>query len=101
MTQKNNQKLRIGIIGAGSIVRARHLPALKKNPEVEIVAVSNSTYESSEKFCRENLPHATPLRNCARHTTAKLAGTGSAPRLGHHLDRHAAVHAFGGDDLRA
>jgi len=63
MTQKNNQKLRIGIIGAGSIVRARHLPALKKNPEVEIVAVSNSTYESSEKFCRENLPHATPLRN--------------------------------------
>src|SRR5437660_6392654 len=63
MTQKNNQKLRIGIIGAGSIVRARHLPALKKNPEVEIVAVSNSTYESSEKFCRENLPHATPIRN--------------------------------------
>jgi len=63
MTQKNNQKLRIGIIGAGSIVRARHLPALKKNPEVEIVGVSNSTYESSEKFCRENLPHATPLRN--------------------------------------
>ena len=63
MTQKNNQKLRIGIIGAGTIVRARHLPALKKNPEVEIVAVSNSTYESSEKFCRENLPHATPLRN--------------------------------------
>src|SRR5260370_16432442 len=63
MTPKNNQKLRIGIIGAGSIVRARHLPALKKNPEVEIVAVSNSTYESSEKFCRENLPHAIPLRN--------------------------------------
>src|SRR5437867_9397418 len=63
MTQKDNQKLRIGIVGAGSIVRARHLPALKKHPEVEIVAVSNSTYESSEKFCRENLPHATPLRN--------------------------------------
>src|SRR5260370_158389 len=30
MTPKNNQKLRIGIIGAGSIVRARHLPAVKK-----------------------------------------------------------------------
>src|SRR3989454_10768859 len=65
MTQKNNQKLRIGIIGAGSIVRARHLPALKKHPEVEIVAVSNSTYDSSEKFCRENLPHATPMQNWA------------------------------------
>ena len=46
----------MGIVGAGSIVRARHLPALKKHPEVEIVAVSNSTYESSEKFCRENVP---------------------------------------------
>ena len=63
MTQKNNHKLRIGIVGAGNIVRTRHLPALKKHPEVEIVAVSNSTYESSEKFCREHLPHATPIRN--------------------------------------
>jgi len=63
--QKNNHKLRIGIVGAGNIVRARHLPALKKYPEVEIVAVSNSTYESSENFCRGNLPHATPMQNWA------------------------------------
>src|SRR5438477_10865741 len=63
--QKNNHKLRIGIVGAGSIVRARHLPALKKHPEVEIVAVSNSTYESSENFCREHYPSAKPLRNWA------------------------------------
>ncbi|PYI72827.1 MAG: hypothetical protein DMF02_02625, partial [Verrucomicrobia bacterium] len=60
---KNNHKLRIGIIGAGNIVRTRHLPALKKHPEVEIVAVSNSTYESSEKFCSENAPGATPIQN--------------------------------------
>src|SRR5467141_3087929 len=65
MTTKNNQKLRIGIVGGGSIVRARHLPALKKHPEVEIVAVSNSTYESSENFCRENCPSATPMQNWA------------------------------------
>src|SRR5437899_6766543 len=63
MTTKNNQKLRIGIVGGGSIVRARHLPALKKHPEVEIVAVSNSTYESSENFCRENCSSATPMQN--------------------------------------
>jgi len=63
--QKNNQKLRVGIVGAGNIVRARHLPALKKHPEVEIVAVSNSTYESSENFCREHYPSATPMRNWA------------------------------------
>jgi len=61
--QKNNHKLRVGIVGAGNIVRTRHLPALKKNPEVEIVAVSNSTYESSENFCRENVPDATPIKN--------------------------------------
>lgn len=53
----------MGIVGAGNIVRIRHLPALKNHPDVEIVAVSNSTYESSEKFCSENLPHATPIRN--------------------------------------
>src|SRR5438046_7078656 len=60
---KNNHKLRIGIIGAGNIVRTRHLPALKKHPEVEIVAVSNLTYESAENFCSENLPEATPIKN--------------------------------------
>jgi predicted dehydrogenase len=65
MAQKNNHKLRIGIVGAGKIVRDRHLPALKKHSEVEIVAVSNSTYDSSEKFCSENLPQATPMRNWA------------------------------------
>lgn len=60
---KNNQKLRIGIVGAGNIVRTRHLPALEKHPEVEIVAVSNSIYESSEKFCQEYCPSATPMGN--------------------------------------
>src|SRR5919206_4391481 len=65
MTQRNNHKLRIGIVGAGNIVRTRHLPALKKHPDAEIVAVSNSTYESSENFCNENVPQATPMRNWA------------------------------------
>src|SRR5499427_1643940 len=65
MAQKTGSKLRIGIVGAGNIVKTRHLPALKKNPEVDIVAVSNSTYESSEKFVAENCPSATPMRNWA------------------------------------
>jgi predicted dehydrogenase len=65
MARSSNQKLRIGIIGAGDIVRNRHLPALKKHPEVEIVAVSNSTYESSLKFCDDNVPNATPMQNWA------------------------------------
>src|SRR4051794_1731456 len=65
MAQKSNNKLRIGIVGAGGIVKSRHLPALKKHPDAEIVAVSNSTYESSEKFCEENCSQATPMRNWA------------------------------------
>ncbi len=65
MAQRNNGKLRIGIVGAGNIVRTRHLPALKKNPDAEIVAVSNSTYESSEQFCKEHCPGATPMANWA------------------------------------
>jgi predicted dehydrogenase len=62
---KNNHKLRIGIVGAGNIVRTRHLPALRTHPDVEIVAVSNSTYESSEKFCREYSLSALPMRDWA------------------------------------
>ena len=58
-------KLRIGIVGAGGIVKQRHLPALLAMPDIEIVAVSNSTYESANRFCRDHLPHATPLENWA------------------------------------
>src|SRR5436190_17928800 len=60
-----NHKLRLGIIGAGEVVKRRHLPALQHHPEIEIVAVSNSTYESSEQFCNEHAPHATPMTNWA------------------------------------
>ncbi len=60
----SRNKIRLGIIGAGAIVRDRHLPGLRKHSDVEIVAVSNSTYESAQKFCEENAP--------ARHADAKL-----------------------------
>ncbi len=59
------RKLHIGIVGAGGIVLQRHLPALLAMPDVEIVAVSNSSYESSVRFCDEHLPHATPMKNWA------------------------------------
>src|SRR5256886_756603 len=62
---RTNNKLQIGIVGAGAIVRDRHLPGLQKHSESEIVAVSNSTYESAEKFCQENAPHAPPMANWA------------------------------------
>ncbi len=58
-------KLRIGFVGAGDIVQRRHLPGLRKHPEVEVVAVSNSTYESSLAFCDQNAPNAIPMSNWA------------------------------------
>ncbi|MEA3163133.1 MAG: hypothetical protein QOE88_951, partial [Verrucomicrobiota bacterium] len=58
-------KMKIGIVGAGSVVKNRHLPALKKIPDVEIVAVCNSSYESSEECCQKHIPEATPYGNWA------------------------------------
>src|SRR5687767_1407682 len=45
---KNMDTLNIGIIGAGGIVKTRHLPGLRKIPGVEVVAVCNRTRESGE-----------------------------------------------------
>ena len=50
--------LRIGIIGAGGIVKQRHLPALKAMPEVRITAVANTSLKSSEAFIAEHAPGA-------------------------------------------
>lgn len=65
MPSKSSRKIRLGIVGAGDIVRTRHLPALQRIKDVEIVAVSNSSYASAEKFCKEHAPHATPIEDWA------------------------------------
>ena len=58
-------KLKIGFVGAGNIVRTRHLPALNKLDDVEVAGVCNSTYESSETFCSTFAPSAKPYANWA------------------------------------
>ena len=63
--QSRHPKLRIGIVGAGGIVKKRHLPALNQIEDVKIVGVCNSSYESSETFCSEFLPEAKPYANWA------------------------------------
>lgn len=45
--------IRIGIIGAGSIVRERHFPNLRTIQGVEVVAVCNRTRGSTERVGRE------------------------------------------------
>lgn len=54
----STDKIRIGIIGAGGIVKQRHLPGLRAIPGVEIVAVSNSSLASAQAFCKEHAPQA-------------------------------------------
>lgn len=46
-------KVRIGIVGAGGIVRLRHLPGLRAIPGVEIAVVCNRRRESAEAFAKE------------------------------------------------
>ncbi len=58
MAYTPDQPLRIGIIGAGGIVKQRHLPALKKMPEVSITAVANSTGASARAFRDAFVPGA-------------------------------------------
>jgi len=52
-----NDTLRIGLIGGGSIVRQRHMPGLQKIEGVEVTAVCNRRPESTRQFAEEfNIP---------------------------------------------
>lgn len=49
--------LRVGFVGLGGIAHERHVPGLRRIPDVEIVAVANRTRESSERAAAEfNIP---------------------------------------------
>ena len=45
--------IRVGFIGAGANTRKHHIPKLKAQPGVELVAVANRSKESGEKVARE------------------------------------------------
>jgi predicted dehydrogenase len=46
-------KIRVGFVGAGANTRKHHIPKLKAQPGVELVAVANRTKESGERVARE------------------------------------------------
>src|SRR5438874_12829533 len=46
-------EIRIAIIGAGQVTRARHLPGLRAIPGVRIVGVCNQRRESAGRVARE------------------------------------------------
>jgi predicted dehydrogenase len=47
------KKLRIGIVGAGGIVRERHLPGLLQLPQAEVVAICNSREATARRVAEE------------------------------------------------
>ncbi|MFH1742408.1 MAG: Gfo/Idh/MocA family oxidoreductase, partial [bacterium] len=46
-------EIRIGFVGAGSIVRDRHVPGLRKIDGVRLVGVANQSRKSSERAAKE------------------------------------------------
>jgi predicted dehydrogenase len=52
-TKQLPKKLRIGIVGAGGIVRQRHLPGLQALPNVQVVTVCNSRPETARQIAKE------------------------------------------------
>jgi predicted dehydrogenase len=53
------ERIRVGIIGAGGIVSSTHVPGLKRQPGVELVAVANRSLESSRRAADElGIPNA-------------------------------------------
>ena len=64
MSHKNNHKLRIGIVGAGEIVRRRHLPRCNAIP-MSRSSRSAIRPTKARKILPENAPHATPMQNWA------------------------------------
>ncbi len=53
MSKSTGKKLRVGLIGAGGIVRQRHLPGLQALPNVQVVAVCNSSVDSAKKVAHD------------------------------------------------
>jgi predicted dehydrogenase len=58
MPASPDSPLKVGIVGAGAIVRERHAPGLLAIKGVEIVAVANHSRESAAAFCRDFCPNA-------------------------------------------
>ena len=50
---RDMERVRIGIVGGGGIVRGRHMPGFAAIDGVDVVAVCNSTRVSSERFAAE------------------------------------------------
>lgn len=46
-------KVRIGVLGTGAIIRNAHIPALPANPKIELVAAGNLRRESLKRLAEQ------------------------------------------------
>lgn len=54
-----NEKIRVGIIGAGNIAQSAHLPAYAKRDDVEVVALADWNLERAQEAAKKfGVPHA-------------------------------------------
>jgi len=76
--------LKIGIVGAGGIVRDRHLPNLRRIEGVEIAAIANSSLASAQAFCAAHAPEAEPIadwRELVARPDLDIVWIGATPYL--------------------
>lgn len=52
MNMENNHVVKAAVIGCGGIANGKHLPALKKLPDVSVVAFCDIKPERAEKAAR-------------------------------------------------
>ena len=75
--------LGIGIVGAGDIVRSRHMPNLDKVPGISVVAVANRRRSTAEAFASEfNVPNIfDDWLEVVRHPDVDIVWIGTTPYL--------------------
>jgi predicted dehydrogenase len=86
MSSSSLPELRIGLVGAGGIVKQRHLPNLRTLPGIKIQAVANATLESAQAFCLDHAPEATPLarwEDVVDNDEVDIVWIGATPWLHH------------------
>lgn len=94
------RELRIGIVGAGGIVKQRHLPGLRDLPGIKITAVANASLESATRFCAEYAPEAKPYarwEEVVDNAAVDIVWVGATPYMHHDVadyGLHCGKHVF-------
>jgi len=84
MPASPSSPLKVGIVGAGAIVRERHAPGLLAIEGLEISAVANRSRESAAAFCRDFCPKADVMegwRDLAARADLDIIWIGTHPNL--------------------